>query len=511
MVALWQAKTRTLLTLTGVALGATMLIISLALSRGMRAVVDTEFGKDARLRTVTVYQSSAAAAVDEADIPPARLAVPGDVSPGRRERLRQMLIQRYRDELPRRPIKLTPDRLAAIAELEHVAAVVPAVNDRAAVTVNGSPRVASLALLAPDHHSIADRIVYGRLPDPVRPELLISESVLFYCGVVADSDVEKFVGQSLRLEVRREPRQAPYQVLNLLGVAWPGQPSPAEMQVLGQVADRLPDLIARLDLPAGQAAVLKSLLDRAKPSKPDNKPKLVAAEFTVAGVYHHAADGAVNPWGYYGSPEPDLILAAQPAQDLLARLPNYADHGFERATILVDHEENVHGVVTAVEQMGLGTYSLVEWAERATREVTLIGLGMTVLSVLALVVAGLGITNTMVTSVLERTHDIGIMKAVGARNRQVVGLFLIEGVVLGLLGGGLGLLGAWLFSLPAEGWVHGVMEQQAQHKLDYAIFRFPPAVVAGAPLFAMLVTTAAALLPARRAARIDPAVTLRTE
>ena len=162
-----------------------------------------------RLRTVTVYQSSAAAAVDEADIPPARLAVPGDVSPGRRERLRQMLIQRYRDELPRRPIKLTPDRLAAIAELEHVAAVVPAVNDRAAVTVNGSPRVASLALLAPDHHSIADRIVYGRLPDPVRPELLISESVLFYCGVVADSDVEKFVGQSLRLEVRREPRQAP--------------------------------------------------------------------------------------------------------------------------------------------------------------------------------------------------------------------------------------------------------------------------------------------------------------
>ena len=299
-------------------------------------------------------------------------------------------------------------------------------------------------------------------------------------------------------------------MLNLLGVAWPGQPSPAEMQVLGQVADRLPDLIARLDLPAGQAAVLKSLLDRAKPSKPDNKPKLVAAE-----IHGRRSLPPRRRWRrqsvgilWIAGAGPDSGSAAQ---DLLARLPNYADHGFERATILVDHEENVHGVVTAVEQMGLGTYSLVEWAERATREVTLIGLGMTVLSVLALVVAGLGITNTMVTSVLERTHDIGIMKAVGARNRQVVGLFLIEGVVLGLLGGGLGLLGAWLFSLPAEGWVHGVMEQQAQHKLDYAIFRFPPAVVAGAPLFAMLVTTAAALLPARRAARIDPAVTLRTE
>jgi putative ABC transport system permease protein len=136
---------------------------------------------------------------------------------------------------------------------------------------------------------------------------------------------------------------------------------------------------------------------------------------------------------------------------------------------------------------------------------------MTVLSVLALVVAGLGITNTMVTSVLERTHDIGIMKAVGARNRQVVGLFLVEGVVLGLLGGGLGLLGAWLFSLPAEGWIRGVMEQQWQQKVKYIIFRFPPWLLAGAPLFAVLVTTVAALLPARRAARIDPAVTLRSE
>jgi ABC-type lipoprotein release transport system permease subunit len=83
--------------------------------------------------------------------------------------------------------------------------------------------------------------------------------------------------------------------------------------------------------------------------------------------------------------------------------------------------------------------------------------------------------------------------------------------VLGLLGGGLGLLGAWLFSLPAEGWVHGVMEQQAQRKIEYVIFRFVPQVVWGALLFSMLVTTAAALLPALRAARIDPAVTLRTE
>jgi len=179
--------------------------------------------------------------------------------------------------------------------------------------------------------------------------------------------------------------------------------------------------------------------------------------------------------------------------------------------VVADREDHVRGLLATFQRAGYHTSSLVEWAERAYQEVTLIGLGMAVLSVLALVVAGLGITNTMVTSVLERTHDIGIMKAVGARDRQVLGLFLIEGAVLGLVGGALGLLGAWLFSLPAEGWVHRVMEQQSEQRIHHTIFRFPGWLLAGAPLFAVLVTTLAALLPARRAARIDPAVTLRTE
>ncbi|HEY1375871.1 MAG TPA: FtsX-like permease family protein [Gemmataceae bacterium] len=512
LAALWQSKARTALTLAGVALGAGMLVVSLSLSHGLRTVVETEFRKDDGLRAVMVYQSWQAPTVDEAAIPPADLEVRGVAGEARRRRLRQLLVQRYRERQPYQTIPLTPDRLAAIAGMEHVVAVVPEVNERVEVAVNGSPRVARMELLSPGRGKLEDRLVCGRLPEPDRPELLASEAALLAWGVVADADVEGFVGRRLRLEVGGEPRAAPYQVLSLLGATAAGrQLSPEEQHALAGVAERLPDLVEHLDLPPAQGQVLKALLERAKADRSaGGKARRAAGEFTVVGVYYQEPGEDQDGWRF-GRGDADLLVAPRPGQELLARLSNYADRGFDRATLLVDREDHVRGVLAGLKEMGLRTYAMVEWAERALQEVTLIGLGMTVLSVLALVVAGLGITNTMVTSVLERTHDIGIMKAVGARNGQVVGLFLVEGVVLGLLGGGLGLLGAWLFSLPAESWIRGVMEHQWQRKVGYTIFRFPPWLLATATLFAVLVTTAAALLPARRAARIDPAVTLRME
>lgn len=505
--ALWQSKARTLLTLAGVALGGGMLVVSLSLGHGLRTLVESQFHKDDRLRTIAVYLSWQGRPVDEASIPSGEIEVPETVAPARRARVRQLLIDRYRQRQPQKPVRLTTERLAEIGSIEHVVTVVPEPYEQADVQGYASAGRIRLELVPASVVNLAERLVCGRLPDPDRSELLVSESALLGWGAVADADLERFVGRRLRLEIGADVRAAPFEVLNLLGGTSAGRtPTPDEVKVLRDVAERLPDVVAKLDLPPAERQVLQSLMVR---SKGRRVPTRAAEEFTVVGVYYH--DPTEERMGLRLGPDADLVLAARPGQEFLLRLPNYAENGFNRATVLVDGEAHVRGVVAEVERMGFRTYALVEWAERAMQEVTLIGLGMTVLSVLALVVAGLGITNTMVTSVLERTHDIGIMKAVGAWQRQIVGLFLIEGAGLGVLGGGLGLLGAWLFSLWAEGWIHRVMEQQWQQKLDYVIFRFPPWLLAGGPLFAVLVTIAAALLPARRAARIDPAVTLRTE
>src|SRR5204863_1548811 len=131
----------------------------------------------------------------------------------------------------------------------------------------------------------------------------------------------------------------------------------------------------------------------------------------------------------------------------------------------------------------------------------------------ALVVAALGIANTMLMSVLERTHEIGVMKAVGARDRHVQLIFLVEGALLGLAGGGVGLLFSWLAAIPGNAVAQRLIEKQMQSKLDSsaAVFAFPLWVTIGIPLFAGLVTTLAAVYPARRAARVNPITALRHE
>src|SRR5205823_6470120 len=102
------------------------------------------------------------------------------------------------------------------------------------------------------------------------------------------------------------------------------------------------------------------------------------------------------------------------------------------------------------------------------------------LAVVALLVSDLGITNTMIMSVLRRTREIGVMKAVGARDLHVQLLFLVEGVLVGVLGSGLGLLLSWLASPPGESVARSLMEKQTQTPLHDALFVFPTWLTVGA-------------------------------
>jgi putative ABC transport system permease protein len=207
----------------------------------------------------------------------------------------------------------------------------------------------------------------------------------------------------------------------------------------------------------------------------------------------------------------DVLLPYRTAMDLYFRGPGHEEQGVNLAVLLVDSEKNVKNVVTRISELGLEPRAAVEFIERERLIYLLIFGGMTCVAGVALLVSALGIANTMLMSVLERTREIGIMKAVGADNGHLQFIFLVEGALIGLLGAGIGLLLAWAASYPGDAWVRSMITRDIKIDLKGAIFVFPPWMAATVLLFTVVVTTLAAVYPARHAARIDPVSALRHE
>jgi len=127
------------------------------------------------------------------------------------------------------------------------------------------------------------------------------------------------------------------------------------------------------------------------------------------------------------------------------------------------------------------------------------------IAAISLVVGGIGIMNTMYTSVLERTKEIGTMKAVGAKNSDILQIFLFESGLLGFVGGAIGVaLGVGLGKS-----VEYIASTALGTNLVQASITLP--LIIGALTFSFLIGTLSGVLPAMQAARLKPADALRYE
>ena len=127
------------------------------------------------------------------------------------------------------------------------------------------------------------------------------------------------------------------------------------------------------------------------------------------------------------------------------------------------------------------------------------------IAAISLLVGGIGIMNTMYTSVLERTKEIGVMKAIGGKNSDILFIFLFESGLLGLIGGMIGIgIGIGLGK---------IAEYIALNALGTDLLQavFPLYLIIGALSFSFLIGTLSGILPAMQAAKLKPADALRYE
>jgi len=182
--------------------------------------------------------------------------------------------------------------------------------------------------------------------------------------------------------------------------------------------------------------------------------------------------------------------------------------GYDRAVVRVEDPVQLTEVRQKITDLGFSSFSIVDEIDQIRTVFLIIDSVLGLLGGISLLVASFGIANTMIMSILERTREIGIMKAIGAEDREIKLIFFVEAAVIGVVGGILGVLIAWGIDGLANRLAYRfILKPQGASFIDF--FSMPIYLSLGAILFALVVSILAALYPASRAARIDPVRALR--
>jgi putative ABC transport system permease protein len=182
---------------------------------------------------------------------------------------------------------------------------------------------------------------------------------------------------------------------------------------------------------------------------------------------------------------------------------------YDSLTVRVKNPAVVQSVEDAVKGMGFGTFSILD----ATKNLRLVFIVfdslLGIFGSLALTVASLGIINTLVMAILERRREIGILKALGAADSDVRGLFFAEAGAMGLFGGVVGVGLGWAIGRALNFATNVYLKKQGLPAIDLS--SVPLWLVGSAILFAFVVSMLAGIYPASRAAKLNPVEALRYE
>jgi putative ABC transport system permease protein len=177
--------------------------------------------------------------------------------------------------------------------------------------------------------------------------------------------------------------------------------------------------------------------------------------------------------------------------------------------VKVSSASKVQGVQDAIRKMGFNTFSILDATKSLRRFFAVLDIFLGIFGSLALVIASLGIVNTLLMAILERRREIGIMKAVGASDRDVQVIFFSEAAVMGLAGGLFGVALGWALGRAINLGTNFYLKQLEMPPEN--LWSSPWWLLGGAVVFAIVVSILSGLFPAARAAKLEPVEALRYE
>ena len=193
----------------------------------------------------------------------------------------------------------------------------------------------------------------------------------------------------------------------------------------------------------------------------------------------------------------------------VARSSSAVGTRYAALTIRASSPSAVAQIESSVTHMGFAAFSLIDVTRNLRTFFAIFDMFLGIFGSLALAVASLGIINTLVMAILERRREIGVLKALGAADRDVRQLFFAEAGVMGLAGGVFGVLLGWAIGRAIQFATMIYLKRQGMNPPN--IWSVPWWLVLSAIAFAVVVSLASGIYPASRAARLDPVEALRYE
>ncbi len=186
---------------------------------------------------------------------------------------------------------------------------------------------------------------------------------------------------------------------------------------------------------------------------------------------------------------------------------------YNQALVYVEDIENTEQISKDLKELGYQSYSPIDWIQRMKEQMAMIQGVLGGIGGISLLVAALGITNTMVMSIYERTKEIGVMKVIGANLRDIRRMFLIEAGMIGFLGGLIGVIISLLLSLLMNTVLKDLLGIFLSSLGGYGstVSVIPLWLIAAALAFSTLIGLAAGYSPAKRAMNLSALESLRNE
>lgn len=197
-----------------------------------------------------------------------------------------------------------------------------------------------------------------------------------------------------------------------------------------------------------------------------------------------------------------------PGQPTTASGKPYKQLFYSKLIVETDSMDHVSELQKEISSLGYSAYSDADWIAQQQKTMGYIQLVLGGIGAVSLLVAAIGIANTMMMSIYERTKEIGIMKVLGCDMRNIQGMFLMEAGFIGLIGGVTGLLISYILSVVVNAVVKNMGSDMG---LSGGISYIPPWLALASLVFAVLVGMIAGFFPSLRAMKLSPLAAIRNE